>query len=541
MRTLMRSLLKWMMALVMMITLASCGKLPDNIVPGGNEKPEEEVLTVPDFTGLTRADAEAWVDQHKIDPETVFYKYEYNETVAAEKIFDQSVPHGEPIPEEGLTLTISNGVDPNVLIEFPDFTDMTPEEIQQWFIDEHFEHVSVEYVYQKDQPVGKFIGTNMENNQAYRNQPVVIRISGDPKQAGVAVTVPNMSGWAKGQAEEWANMNQITIDYAWQHSASVAAGYVITFAPNAESEIVKGDHIQVVLSSGNEIEAISLTNKTRDQIEAWGQENGIQISWIQCWNAARSGTVYWNEPNSGTMKMGDIMRCYISVGPIPVKDYTGLQYQGNFMGWLNSINSQYNSTANLKVAVTEQYVNDQESGIILSQNPASGYINPSGTISLLVTKKVAPEPTPTPKPSQDINIPNMAGFSEFDFTHALHAYGVVEGTRSTQYSSYYKKDYVIYNATGTFKPGAAIDYVVSLGEFDFNGTEWMDHKYYELEEYINSANRRGASVVLYPSYIDTGNYADDGKIVRVEGPLDDNSIHVRVLRYSGLLGNTQGN
>ncbi|MBP3304735.1 MAG: hypothetical protein J6L24_02095, partial [Oscillospiraceae bacterium] len=56
-----------------------------------------------------------------------------------------------------------------------------------------------------------------------------------------------------------------------------------------------------------------------------------------------------NEPNSGTMKIGDIMRCYISVGPIPVKDYTGLQYQGNFMGWLNSINSQYNATANLKV------------------------------------------------------------------------------------------------------------------------------------------------------------------------------------------------
>ena len=89
MRTRIRSRLKLMMALVMMITLAACDKLPNNIVPG-NDKPEEEVLTVPDFTGLTREDAEAWIDQYKINPETVFYTYEYNETVAAEKIFAQS-------------------------------------------------------------------------------------------------------------------------------------------------------------------------------------------------------------------------------------------------------------------------------------------------------------------------------------------------------------------------------------------------------------------------------------------------------------------
>ena len=62
MRTRIRSLLKLMMALVMMITLAACDKLPNNIVPG-NDKPEEEVLTVPDFTGLTREDAEACLDK----------------------------------------------------------------------------------------------------------------------------------------------------------------------------------------------------------------------------------------------------------------------------------------------------------------------------------------------------------------------------------------------------------------------------------------------------------------------------------------------
>ena len=519
------SLLKTMLSAVLAVSLFGCGSKPE-------EKPA--AVTVPDFFGLTKTDAEAWIEENSVDPNTVFYGYEYNETVPKDKIFRQSIPAGEEIGEEGLTLTISNGTDPNILIELPDFTGWRIEDIQRWFIDEHFEKVSIEYVYRRDVPVGQYLGTNIEDGKAYRSQVVIIQISGDPKQAGVAVTVPNMANWSKAQAEEWANTNQITIDYAAQNSATVPAGYVVSYAPQAGAEIVKGDHIQVVLSTGNQVQAVSMIGKTRDQAEAWGAQNGIQISMIQCWNAAKSGTIYWNEPNSGVMKMGDIMRCYISVGPIPVKDYTGLQYQGNFMGWLNSINSQYNATANLKVAVTEQQVTDKESGIILAQNPSSGYINPNSTITLLVTKKVAPAPTPTPKPSQDIYIPNMAGYSEYDFKRALHAYGVWEGTRTTQYSTYYPRDYVIFNETGNFKPEAAVDYVVSLGPFTFDGHDWDGKKYYELEEYINTANRRGAGVWLSPSFIDTGDYSQDGEIIMAEGPLDDGAIHVRVAHYTGI-------
>ncbi len=523
-----KSLIKFFLSLSLFFTLSACGSKNDP-QPGPETTPETGIQ-VPDFAGMTREDAETWIEENKVDPDIVFFSYEYNETVAKDKIFEQNVSAGDYIGEEGLNLTISNGVNPSLEIEFPDFSTMTVEEIQQWFLDEHFEHVSIEYVYQKDTPVGQFLGTNAEDNKAYRNQPVIIRISGDPKQAGVAVDVPDMTGWEKAKAEEWANTNQITIDYSQKHNATVPYGCVVSFTPAAGSEIVKGDHIQVLLSLGNSVDAVNLTSMSRDQIEAWGQENGIQISWIQCWNAVRSGTIYWNEPNSGTMKMGDIMRCYISVGPIPVKDYTGLQYQGNFMGWLNSINTQYNSTANLKVAVTEQEVPDQESGIILNQNPSSGYLNPGETINLLVTKKVEPAPR------QTVNIPSMAGYSEYDFKHALHAYGVWEGTRTTQYSDFYAEDYIIYNDTGEFELEDSVDYVVSVGSFTLDEHSWAGRDYFELEDYINQANRRGAGVFLSPSFIDTGSLEEDNEIFQVEGPLEDGSIHVRVGRYYGPIG-----
>ena len=140
--------------------------------------------------------------------------------------------------------------------------------------------------------------------------------------------------------------------------------------------------------------------------------------------------------------MGDIMRVYISVGPIPVRDFTNQLYKANFLGWLNSINEQYNSSGNLKVNIQYKDTTEYKSDVIISQSPNAGYINPGETITLVVANAIKPTPTPTPTPTPAptatptpvptptpipiINIPSMVGYAEFDFLHALHVYGVVE-------------------------------------------------------------------------------------------------------------------
>ena len=58
--------------------------------------------------------------------------------------------------------------------------------------------------------------------------------------------------------------------------------YIITFAPAADSEIVKGDHIQVVISAGCEVEAVDLTSMNRDQIgklkKMWAEAFDIDLN-----------------------------------------------------------------------------------------------------------------------------------------------------------------------------------------------------------------------------------------------------------------------
>ena len=201
-------------------------------------------------------------------------------------------------------------------------------------------------------------------------------------------------------------------------------------------------------------------------------------------------------------------------------------YNANFVGWFNSINSQYNATANLKVQVTLQ---DSTEGndVILEQSPVQDYINPNETIYFTVARHV----DPTPAPDRRVNIPYMGGYSEYDFIRSLHAYGVWEGRRTEQYSNVIAKDYIISNATGKYEPESSIDYTVSIGPFKLDGHSWEGRNYDDLEDFIDAANRRGANVNLSPSFIDTGNIQDDNIISRVEGPMEDGSIMVRVMSY----------
>ena len=382
-----QNLWKHFLTAFLCIFLVSCSGAGSSSNPSG--KPTEQGVKLIDFTGLDKIEVEDWINKNSVDRNQVYYAWEYSETVQQGRVIRQSIPAGTDLGQSTVTVTLSNGPDPETEITLIDFTGMSAEDIQKWFMNEHFQHVSVEYVYDPTLAPGTFIGTNAVNGKALRTDPIVVKIAGDPEQAGVAVTVPDMTGWNRGQAEEWANRNQVTIDYTVTMDASVPAGNIISFSPQAGTEIVKGDHMSAVVSGGSQVEAADFTGSSREDIDAWGQQNGITISYIQCWNASAANTIIGNQPNSGVMRIGDIMNVYVSVGPIPVQSYVGLSYQNNFMGWLNSINSQYNSTANLNVSVSEQS-SDQDSGVILSQSPSEGYINPGDTISLVVSKYSAP-------------------------------------------------------------------------------------------------------------------------------------------------------
>ena len=510
----------------MLLFLGGCTGGSEAPTPSATATPAQEKLKMIDLTGLSRVEVEEWLTKNNITRDHTAFNYQYDEVIMEGKVISQTIPVGEEVGGRMVGVVLSNGKDPNKEITFPDFSQMSTEEIQKWFTNESFEQVSIEYVYIPNAEYGKFVEIPEHQGKARRNEKVVVRVTADPKTAGVAVTVPDMTQWTRPQVEEWCNTNTINANYTYEKNATIAQNSVIRIDPAASTELIKGDTLNVVLSDGADIQAISFYGKPKSEVDQWGEKNNIKISYIQCWHQTPSGTIFWNNPDSGTIRMGNTMQVYISVGPIPLLNFTGKLYNANFVGWFNSINDQYNKSANLKVQVTIQDSTERED-TILSQSPIQDYINPNETIYFTVAHHVEP----TPAPDNRVDIPYMAGYSEYDFKRALHAYGVWEGRRTEQYSTVIAKDYIITNATGKYEPESNIDYTVSIGPFTIDGHAWEGRDYDDLVAYIDAANRMGAGVYLSPSYIDSGDPNADNRIVMMEGPLEDGGIMVRVTSY----------
>ena len=245
----------------MLLFLGGCTGGSEAPTPSATATPAQEKLKMIDLTGLSRVEVEEWLTKNNITRDHTAFNYQYDEVIMEGKVISQTIPVGEEVGGRMVGVVLSNGKDPNKEITFPDFSQMSTEEIQKWFTNESFEQVSIEYVYIPNAEYGKFVEIPEHQGKARRNEKVVVRVTADPKTAGVAVTVPDMTQWTRPQVEEWCNTNTINANYTYEKNATIAQNSVIRIDPAASTELIKGDTLNVVLSDGADIQAISFYGK----------------------------------------------------------------------------------------------------------------------------------------------------------------------------------------------------------------------------------------------------------------------------------------
>lgn len=157
-------------------------------------------VKVVNFVNQKKSDVEKWRKDNDIDASQIIYKYEYSEEKDKNVVLKQSLKAGESMNKDNdLKITLSNGADPSVTFELPDFTGKKEDEIKQWFKDKKFSNVV--YKYEKNPDI-----------------------------------------------EE----NKITIIYDEAYSDSIASGKVITTSVDANTIIHQGDTVTVTLSKGKQ-------------------------------------------------------------------------------------------------------------------------------------------------------------------------------------------------------------------------------------------------------------------------------------------------
>ena len=209
-------------------------------------------VKVVNFVNQKKSDVEKWRKDNDIDVSQIIYKYEYSEEKDKNVVLKQSLKAGESMNKDNdLKITLSNGADPSVTFELPDFTGKKEDEIKQWFKDKKFSNVV--YKYEKNTEIEENTFISMDpaaSTTVKRSDTVTVTICAPLE--GAEVSMIDMSSMSKDEINAWAEENKITIIYDEAYSDSIASGKVITTSVDANTIIHQGDTVTVTLSKGKQ-------------------------------------------------------------------------------------------------------------------------------------------------------------------------------------------------------------------------------------------------------------------------------------------------
>lgn len=453
-------------------------------------------IEIPEFTNKNKTDVDTWIMENEIPTEQVLMNYEFNETIGKDVVLSQSIIAGENLKKDDvLTIILSNGPDPDLLVTLPDFTGMKHDEIDAWFVENKFTDVTYEYI--PDAKIKKdiFIKSNVTETDVKRSTPILISISVGTESVGIEIAMPDFKDYTKANIQAWGKTNNITISFKEEASETIASGKVISQDPKAGTTIKTGGKITVTLSTGKGSTATNFAGKTKKDVDSWAKTNNIKISYVEVYdNKVASGTVISNKPNSGTMKSGATMTVNISVGKPSVDNYTG-KSKDSFNTYIDGLNKK---SANLKITVTE-VESDKAVGTIIEQIINNKVVSGATTVDTgtTITIKVAKVQTK--------NVESKPGSSYDDFKKYVEGLGMKVGAKSEQYNDTYNSGIVVSNDSGSKPIGTSINFIFSLGKYtpnaaEFDGRSKTDAQN-KMNEYINK--KSGSSISFNePSFSD---------------------------------------
>ena len=412
-----------------------------------------------DFSNMNETEVMSWLSENKVDENLYQIDHQYDEDVKLSYVISQSIKKDEYITEEDpLTIVISNGYDPDKVIELIDFTGMSEDEINNWFTTNKFNDVSYEYAPSDTVAKDYFIKINIDGTSASRSDLIMVTISAGANVEGLEITMPDLKDYTKTNIQAWAKTNAISVTFAEEASDTIEAGKVISQSVKAGDKIITGSKLTVTISSGKGVNITSQVGKTQKEAQSWATNNGLKTIIKEYYNAKASGIVIGQTPSSGTLKANGTITFEVSVGNVPIQDYTG-KTKASFVEYINGINSLYNNSAKIIVHFPDGSKDSQTIKSITINNKVI-----SGTHMCVPQTNVYVALNPI----ETVNVTDFKGKSEDELKKFLQNNSLNIGTRSTQYNDSVSAGYIISNDKGEKEKGSAISYVVSLGPYTFN-------------------------------------------------------------------------
>ena len=269
------------------------------------------------------------------------------------------------------------------------------------------------------------------------------------------LTVPNVVGETQSVAFSAIQAAGLTVGaVSEQHSDSVPSGKVISQNPAADTEVLPGSAVALVISKGpRPISVPDVVGQSQSAATATLVAAHLILGALtQAYSATVAvGMVVSQDPAPGSEVLsGTPVSLVVSKGPqpIPVPNVTGLTQSAAV--------TALSQAGLIAGAVTRRYNPVVEEGAVISQDPASGTLAlPDSAVALVICDR-----------SAQAAVPRVVGLSLAQATAAITAAGLSSGTITEKYSVSVPKGNVMEQSPAPdmlADPGTAVALVVSRG------------------------------------------------------------------------------
>ena len=167
-------------------------------------------VRVADLAGKTKEDVKSWQQESKLSDDQLILAYSYDETAAVDTVLSQSIPADQVLKKgDVLTVTLSNGPDPDKEFDAQDFTGKDQDTITKWFTDNKFTNVTYSFQASDTVEAGIFISMTPSAGALKRSDAITILLSSGKDSDSAEVTVPDFSAYTRANIQAWGSANKI--------------------------------------------------------------------------------------------------------------------------------------------------------------------------------------------------------------------------------------------------------------------------------------------------------------------------------------------
>jgi len=342
----------------------------------------ETPIRIVDFTSMTQDQLLAWSQENDIK---IVTEEVYDDTVELGKVLSQNVIVGERLfAGSSVKVTLSKGPNPDVMVTLIDFTGKDIGEIQQFI--ENNKLLAATIGFEKSTEVGSayFIRLETTSTSVKRGQAIKFFISTGSKDELTTILVPDFTEYTRTQISTWGTTNNIKTNFIDEFNNDLASGKVISQSQAANTQVYDGSSITVKLSLGAGVVLENMVGKSKSTIDKFINDNGLKVNYSYTYSSTQNKDLGISMSPSASTKVGNgsTVNITLSLGKISVTDFKG-KTLAQLQAWVAEVNKQ---GANLKLTSTQGYSDTVNTGLIMTQTPSSGDVNPGSEIKASISK-----------------------------------------------------------------------------------------------------------------------------------------------------------